>query len=172
MKRTHPLSFPIKMVWVAVAMVTASHLAVTTFTKHFVIAIDGHDEKQRCIPEYSVYLVKKHIDHIEKGKIYTFRAKNLTPFFDDNTLITKYAVALEGDEIVQNERGVFVNSQQYGSSYPLIDTLNIAEAELFKAYKVAKNNIFFYAPAERSFDSRYWGTANVDQVIGEAIPLW
>ncbi len=46
-KRAHPLSFPIKMVWVAIAMIFTFHLAVTTLTKHYLFVIDGLDASER-----------------------------------------------------------------------------------------------------------------------------
>ncbi|GAD75298.1 hypothetical protein VAZ01S_023_00650 [Vibrio azureus NBRC 104587] len=171
-KRAHPLSFPIKMVWVAIAMIFTFHLAVTTLTKHYLLVIDGMDASERCIPEFSVYLLKRKYGQIEHGKIYTFKAKGMTPFYQDNMLITKYAVGLPGDEVIQNAKGVFINNERITDGYPLIDKLGVEQADLYKSYRLKDNEVFFIAPAERSFDSRYWGTADINEIVGEAIPLW
>ncbi|BBM67918.1 hypothetical protein VA249_45640 (plasmid) [Vibrio alfacsensis] len=172
MKRTHPLSFPIKMVWVAIAMIATFHLAMSMFTKHFMVIIDGNDASDRCIPEFSVYLLKRDFEQIEVGKIYTFKASGMTPFFADGTLITKYAAAASGDQIVQNEQGVFINDQQIIDGYPLSEKIGVPSSSFFKSYQVNQDEVFFTAPSSKSFDSRYWGTVEVNNIVGEAIPLW
>lgn len=166
----HPLTFPIKMVWTTIALIAGFHVAVTTFEKHYHIMVDTQDD--RCIPEYSVYLLKKNIDTIEKGKIYAFQAKGMQPFYADGRTIGKYAVGVEGDSVVQNEQGVFINGELVVKGYPSTDKLGVDPSTLYTEYTLNQGEIFFTGTALRSFDSRYWGAAKADQVIGGAIPLW
>ncbi|ELA9367470.1 S26 family signal peptidase [Vibrio parahaemolyticus] len=167
---SHPLAFPIKMVWTTVGMIAAFHIVFTTFEKNYHIMVDTQEE--RCIPEYSVYLVKKRIKSIEKGKIYAFKASGMEPFFLDGVTIGKYASGIEGDTIVQNEQGVFINDQLTIEGYPSVDKLGVDASRFYKQYTLEQGEIFFTGTAPRSYDSRYWGAAKADQVIGEAIPLW
>jgi conjugal transfer pilin signal peptidase TrbI len=158
------------MVWTAVGMIAVFHLAFGSFSKHFGIMVDT--QENRCIPEYSVYFIKKNVKAIEKGKIYVFGALGLEPFFSDSTPIGKYAVGIQGDLVVQNEQGVFINNQIIAAGFPVADKLGGDETQFYKSYTIQPNQIFFTGTANRSFDSRYWGTASLEQVKGEAIPLW
>jgi conjugal transfer pilin signal peptidase TrbI len=168
--RSHPLAFAIKMIWVAIAMILVFKLGVGWFVKHYHFMVDTQDEK--CIPEYSVYLISKNPVQIEHGKIYAFSAKGMQPFFQDNTIIGKYASALEGDSVSIQESGVFVNDVPVTEGYLLASKININVSDLYKTFTVPKNKIFFTGSAPKSYDSRYWGLADQSQIIGEAIPLW
>ncbi|TXY52049.1 hypothetical protein FXE74_18875 [Vibrio cholerae] len=171
-KKPHPLKFIIKMVWVSIFMIVTFDVAIGVFIKHYQVVIDYVDEDKRCIPEHSVYLLKKGNLEVERGKIYTFFAQGMSPFYPDNTLISKYVVGLPNDVVVQNEQGIFINDSLIATGYPSIDKLNRPEASFYRSYVLGEGEYFFTAPAERSFDSRYWGTVKQQQIIGEAIPLW
>lgn len=170
--KKHPLSLVIKMIWLGIGMAVIFHLMVTVFTKHYLIVTDLVDESLRCIPKYSVYLLKRNYGEIESGKIYTFKAKNMEPLYPDNTLISKYVAGVPSDSVVQNEHGVFINGKVISTGYPSQDKLNKSESHFYTSYTLDNEKYFFTAPAERSFDSRYWGTVDKSQIIGEAIPLW
>jgi len=170
LQRKHPLVFPIKMVWVAIAMIALFQWGVEAFTSRYSIMIDPQD--RRCIPEYSVYLLKKSIDSVEKGKIYAFSAKGMGPFYKDGERIGKYALGLDGDTVVQNEHGVFINGKQVAQGYAASEKLHVQPEHFYKTYQLKKDDIYFAGTDAHSFDSRYWGVANVNQVLGEAIPLW
>ncbi len=170
--KPHPLKLVIRMIWVAIGMIATFHFSVALFTKNYKIVIDGAEAGFRCIPQYSVYLLKYGVEKIERGKIYTFKAKNMGPFYKDGMLITKYAAGLEGDEVVQNEQGVFINGANISQGYPSKDKLKVSEHTFYKTYTLNQGEYYFTAPAERSFDSRYWGAAKESQILGEAIPLW
>lgn len=163
-------SMPVKMVWTAIFMIATFDVVVHAFTHFFMVYVDTNEV--RCIPEYSVYLIVKRPETIERGKIYAFHAQGMGPFYKDGTKIGKYASALAGDTVVQNEQGVFVNGQNVATGYVLADKLNHSKSDYYKQFVVAPNQIFFTGSAPRSFDSRYWGTIGTENVIGEAIPLW
>lgn len=171
-EKPHPLKLVVQMIWLGMAILVGTHLVVTTFTKHFMIVYDGAEVGMRCIPDYSVYLLKRNYGTVQLGKIYTFKAQNMSPFYPDNTLISKYFVGKSGDTVVQNEHGVFVNGAKIASGYPSRDKLEVPKESFYTTYSIADNNYFVTAPAERSYDSRYWGTVDESQIIGEAIPLW
>ena len=169
-RRSHPLSLPIKMVWVAIGMAVLFNWGVSAFTSRYEILIDP--QTHRCIPEYQVYLLKKHIRSIKKGHIYLFKAHGMGPFFKEGEPIGKYARGLEGDTVVQNAQGVFINGVRIVTGYPAAEKLHVQPEHYYKTYQLKKGDIFFSGTAWNSFDSRYWGVANQNQVIGEAIPLW
>jgi conjugal transfer pilin signal peptidase TrbI len=163
-------SMPVKMVWTAIVMILVFDFGVHVFSQHFQFYVDTNE--QRCIPEHSIYFIVKHPEHIERGSIYAFRAQGMEPFYQDGTHIGKYASAVAGDTVVQNEQGVFVNGSKVREGFVLASKLNHKESDYYKTFVVAPNQIFFTGSAPRSFDSRYWGTAGQDRVIGKAYPIW
>lgn len=169
-RKVHPLTLPTKMVWVAIGLILLFQVASSSFSERFRIMID--DQDNRCIPEFSVYFLDKSVIKIVRGKIYGFKAAGLEPFFKDGQIIGKYAIAVAGDRIVQNEQGVWVNGQLKLVGFPIVDKLAVDEANFYKEFTLESDEVFFAGTAERSFDSRYWGVAHSDQVIGEATPLW
>lgn len=165
-----PLSFAMKMIVVGITMALGFKYSVALFVSHYHLMVDT--QKEKCIPEHSTYLIVKNPIEIERGKIYTFSAKGMMPFFADNTLIGKYASGIEGDRISIGENGVLVNGQLVAEGYQLSEKLGIEPESLYKTFTVPKGKVFFTASASRSYDSRYWGLADQTQIIGEAIPLW
>lgn len=169
-RRPHPLAFPIKMVWVGIFMVIVFDIAVTAFSKHYSIAIDP--QEVRCIEEYRVYFMDKEVGEIQRGRIYAFSAKNLEPYFKDGSWLGKYASGIEGDTIVINEHGVFVNDRKVATGFAVAKRAGLNVESLYRTFTVGKGQIFFTGTAERSYDSRYYGLVDVNQIVGEAIPLW
>lgn len=171
MTKTNKWVFPLKLVWLAIFMTLFFRIGSAVFSEYFLLVLDTQDQK--CIPEHSLYLVvKRDRTHIERGNIYSYAADNLSPFFEDGTLMGKYAAGIEGDEVVINERGVFINGELFTTGFALVDKLNIEESELYKKFTVPSGKVFFLGTGERSYDGRYWGFADVNQIVGRAIPIW
>ena len=170
-KRPHVLLLPIKMIWIAIIMLAIFHFTFSVLNKHYGFSFDTH--KQRCIPEYSFYFLNKQFKTINKGSIYMFHAKNMTPFFKDGQLIGKYVIAKSGDTVEINKNGLFVNGIKFRDrKFYLTKKLNISEGSLYKTIQLRDNEIFFAGTADNSFDSVYWGVGNTSQIIAKAIPLW
>lgn len=172
-KPKNGFSMPVKMVWTAILMVSICHLGVTTFTKHFGLMIDGHDV--RCIPEYSVYFVIKNVEHIERNGIYAFRAQGLEPHFKDGSILGKFVSGMPNDLVVQHEQGVFINNKKVlNGGYALTEKLGKDERDFYTRYYIPEGHYYLTGSlsADRSYDSRYWGTISKSQLIGKAIPLW
>lgn len=167
----HPLILPIKMIWLAIAMIAVFDWGFGWLSQHYRIL---HDNQEiRCIEEYTTYFVTLEPDvQIERGKIYAFTSHNLEPWFDNGTTLGKYATAIAGDEVTINEQGVFVNGELAVTGFASAERAGIVPDRLYRTFTLAENEIFFTGTAERSFDSRYWGVAYRHQIIGEAIPLW
>ncbi|GMQ49668.1 S26 family signal peptidase [Vibrio sp. 10N] len=169
-KRSHPLSFPIKMIWLGIFMVIVFDIAITAFSKHYSIAIDP--QEVRCIEEYRVYFMDKKVGEIQRGHIYAFSAKNLEPYFKDGSWLGKYASGIEGDTIVINKHGVFVNDRKVADGFAVAKKAGLDVETLYRTFTVGKGKIFFTGTAERSYDSRYYGLVDVSQIVGEATPIW
>lgn len=170
-KRPHGLLLPIKMVWIAILMLAIFHFTFGVLNKHYGFSFDTH--KQRCIPEYSFYLLDKQFGEVKKNAIYIFSARNMTPFFKNGQIIGKYVIAKSGDTVDVNKNGIFVNGLEFRDrKFGLTEKLKISQESLYKTIQLRDNEIFFAGTADNSFDSVYWGVGNTSQIIAKAIPLW
>jgi conjugative transfer signal peptidase TraF len=88
--------------------------------------------------------------------------------------LLKYAIALGGDVVQLNDRGLEVDGQ-------VIDAHKIARVDRNGraltsipngAYHLEAGDVWLYSPAAYSWDSRYFGPAKVRDVLGTAVPLW
>ncbi|GAM71761.1 conjugative signal peptidase TrhF [Vibrio sp. JCM 19236] len=171
--RQHPLWFLTKMIWLGLAMMLGGSILFHAVSQRFQIVFDTQAE--RCIPEYSVYLVDRTETEFEKGGIYTFKARNMSPYFSDGQPIGKYLAGTAGDRVVQNEQGVFINGTQVADGeYSAAEKLGVSPEHYHKTFVIPEGHYFFVGSrtAPRSFDSRYYGLVKEDQLVGGAIPLW
>ncbi|WP_413694399.1 signal peptidase I [Psychromonas sp. KJ10-2] len=169
-ERIPPLQFAAKAVWLIVFMVGTYSLLKSFVSENYSIMIDTQDI--RCIPEYSVYFQLKKVDAIKRDQIYVFKAMGLEPFFEDGATMGKYVVGIEGDIVTINKKGVFINGTLKTTGLMLAEKLGETKESFYKTYEIPKDKFFFMGTAPRSYDSRYWGLADISQVRGEAIPLW
>ena len=88
--------------------------------------------------------------------------------------LLKYAIALAGDVVKINARGLEVDGQ-------LVDAHKIARVDRNGraltsmpdgTYRLGAGDVWLYSPAAYSWDSRYFGPAKLRDVVGTAVPLW
>jgi len=88
--------------------------------------------------------------------------------------LLKYAIALAGDVVELNDRGLEVDGQ-------LVDAHKVARVDRNGralssmpdgTYHLAAGDVWLYSPADYSWDSRYFGPAKLRDVLGTAVPLW
>jgi conjugative transfer signal peptidase TraF len=88
--------------------------------------------------------------------------------------LLKYAIALAGDVVELNDRGLEVNGQ-------LVDAHKIARVDRNGralpsmpdgTYHLGAGDVWLYSPAAHSWDSRYFGPTKLSDVLGTATALW
>jgi conjugative transfer signal peptidase TraF len=88
--------------------------------------------------------------------------------------LLKYAIALAGDVVELSDRGLEVDGQ-------LVDAHKIARVDRNGRtlsympdgmYHLGASDVWLYSPAQYSWDSRYFGPAQIRDVLGTAVPLW
>jgi len=168
-KRVDPKWFAIKAIWLSIVMLVVFKWAFGSFANHYSFLYDA--QPIRCIPEYKAYFLKKN-QPITKGAIYAFRAKGLMPFFPDGARLGKYVIAVGGDHVEINENGVFVNGELKTTGFVLANKLGKKPESFYKTFAMPEGKAFFVGTAPRSYDSRYWGLVDFNQIIGKAIPIW
>lgn len=157
------------LIKVAVFTVVCS-LFFSWVESRFLIGIDS--QVIRCLPDHQFYLVDTAKKGTDRGTIVAYRAKGLTAFFEDGTMMAKIIKGLPGDHLLVNKQGVFINDVKVAEGFPLVDRLDIAEDSLYRDEVIPTNKYLLLAPSPESYDGRYWGYIDKDQVVGKAIPFY
>lgn len=142
------------------------------FSARFVIA--GDPQTIRCIPGYDVYLVDKFDREPERGGLFVFLSKDLSPVYGEGTKMLKYMRGMPGDTVeVRSNDQVFIND--LASEYGLVlatEKLGLPASKFYGKTTLKENEYWFLGTSPRSFDSRYWGAVTRDQIVGRAYPLF
>lgn len=143
-------------------------------SQNYRLGLDLH-EGERCLP-YTAYIIDLNDKDITKSDYFAFNSKGMGPFYPDNTQVIKIASAMPGDLISVGE-SVRINHQKFGEMEHLkkggkLYKMGKRLTEYTREETVPEGSIFALATHPRSYDSRYWGYVNEQQVIGRAIPLF
>ena len=95
------------------------------------------------------------------------------PCPDDTELLLKSVMAIAGDEVDVTPAGVTVNGCLLPRSQPAVSDRSGRRLPAWPQgrYLFGPNQVWLYAPVDRSWDSRYWGPAEAPDVRARAVPL-
>lgn len=146
-------------------------VAGVAFADRYRIGIDPQVVK--CIPGYSVYLIDKKDRGLKRDAIYAFSARGLQPFYEDGTQMLKYLRGLPGDLVeIRTHGNIYVNDEFHGYGLVHAEALHKPIDAFLGQATLEPGNYWFMGTSNQSFDSRYWGTVQDDQIIGRAYPLF
>jgi conjugal transfer pilin signal peptidase TrbI len=99
------------------------------------------------------------------------------PFYPDGTLVIKRVVGVAGDQVVVAAAGVWVNGVKEGGLLHAAPggrlwALGHRPVEYERDERVPLNHWWVMGTNPRSFDSRYWGYVEHEQIVGRANPIW
>lgn len=156
----------------AIVFIPCLYWLGSTVTDRYRIGIDT--QPISCFIDYRVFLIDRYDKKLERGALYSFRARGLAPVVPEDKQLIKQLVGMNGDKIVINsEEEVLVNDQLISRGLPLVGTMINQPAESFMGKKTLQvSELWFTAERDISFDSRYWGAAHEDQIVGRAYPLF
>jgi conjugal transfer pilin signal peptidase TrbI len=137
----------------------------------FRIAID--DQVDKCLPPYTVFLVDRHDDAIERGGLYAFPAgERMAPFFPIQMQVIKRVVGLPGETVSVTAQTTRVEGRTVGEGLDLAGTLGSPAATFVREVVVPADALWIMGATRDSFDSRYWGPLPRQQIIGRAYALF
>lgn len=142
---------------------------VTYLGNRFTIGIDP--QRTVCLG-YRIFIIDHHDQAPQQGKPFQFSAKHMAPFFHDGTPIVKIMAGVPGDRITVREDGVLINGQAAGNGLDLAEIIGKPATRFLRDEFLGMNKYWFMGKTRDSFDSRYWGTVDTDQIVGRAYPLW
>lgn len=95
------------------------------------------------------------------------------PCAGDAELLLKSVMAIAGDEVDVTPAGVTVNGCLLARSQPAVRDRSGRRLTAWPLgrYLLGPDQVWLYAPVDRSWDSRYWGPAPAADVRAGALPL-
>lgn len=126
-------------------------------------------------PEYckglSSSTMKRIENTVEKRDIWQF-------LMDDCKDYIKRVVAVEGNIVEVRDKKVYVNDKPLENNRgvnidPYVYPRGLEPRDNFGPYTVPKDSVFVMGDnRDRSFDSRYWGTVNINEIKGKAFIIY
>lgn len=145
------------------------------FATRYRLAFDGL-QGEHCLA-YTAFLVDLKVTTPKRGQYVAFISAQMEPFYRNGTMVVKQVTAVPGDQVSVDATGVSINGRHWGALLHLQPGEKLWQLGR-RVSEVERNEI---VPAERwwvmgthprSYDSRYWGFIERDQVVGRAIALW
>ena len=157
---------------VAVAIVYAP---LAWFAGHYRIVYDSI-KGANCLP-YSVFLVDLHERATDRGEYIAFVSRQMEPFYANGTVAVKLIAGVAGDRVKVGAEGVSINGRLWGALLHLKDgeklwRLGRRVSDVERNEVIPQGHLWMMGTNPRSYDSRYWGYIDNEQIIGRAIPLW
>lgn len=143
--------------------------ALYGFKSRYQIGVNTQLDLQ-CLP-YDVFLIDFKDQALSRGDFIAFHARGMAPYIPDGTVIIKELAGVPGDRVVVDKGVVIVNDANRGE-LDLVEKLNASAEHYSRNETVPDGKMWVMGTLPRSFDSRYWGYVEPDQIIGRAYALW
>lgn len=153
----------------ALVLIVAIFLLFAWIESRYRIGIDS--QVIRCFPDHKFFLVDLKDKVTARDRIIAYKAQGLAPYFADGTLMGKVIKGLPGDHLQINSNGVFINGALIADGFPLTDRLQVDESTFYKDEIIPAKKYLLMAPAPESYDGRYWGYVDEQQIVGKATPF-
>lgn len=141
------------------------------FINRYKIGIDPQNE--RCLPNNFIYLIDLKDLKLERNATYAFHAKGLSPLFKDGTRMLKILVGLPGDTVeINKNHEILVNGKVITSGLQQAERIGKSKDSFIGKAILKQNELWFLGESINSFDSRYWGAAKKNQLIGRAYAIY
>lgn len=143
--------------------------AILLIASKFTLAVPSQDYS--CLYA-SYFLVDKQVVNIQRERLVAFKLPRNTPYFAKGTRWIKKLVGMPGDHIVVNIDAVLVNGKAYKNNMNLLlMKIDATEAEVTKEFYLADDQYFLIGETPLSYDSRFWGTIQRSDMIGDAYAM-
>jgi conjugal transfer pilin signal peptidase TrbI len=155
------------ILWLSVIVL---YFVVQSYMKDRFELIRTGPENSECLP-YNLFIVDTYDKNISTGNYFTFKIKGLEPKFKDGSLFTKLAAATEGEQIEVKKDRVRAANGFYGP-LDLLDKLGKEASDYERTDIVPEGKIFALGTRPNSYDSRYWGYVDVEQIYGRTYAIY
>ena len=154
-------------VWVGV------YLPLSLAEERYRLGFDASE--RRCLPQWLFVVDLKDRD-VSRGDYVAFRSGQMEPHYPNGTLIVKILAGLPGDVATVDDRGATVAGVDWGPLHYLQPGQRLAEAgQTLEDYRrsetIVAGKYWVMATLPASYDSRYWGPIDEEQIVGRAYPV-
>lgn len=118
-----------------------------------------------------IFIVDKNtnIDALKKDDIVGFTYKHDDyPFYKNGQSFIKYVACMEGDTLNITNGEVRCNGKYLGSQIKKDSKGNVLPQFTYNGV-IPKDKYFMWTPFAKSYDSRYWGFVDRNDILGKAI---
>ena len=134
----------------------------------------GYDfQNISSIPGKRLYVIDKWDNELEIGKRYAFKSQGLEPIFDDGSIMVKILEAGPGDLVAVNDsyQVVINNTPTVCRGLDQATRIGQDKDSFVGEGELSDDEFWFMGTHRLSFDSRYYGSVSLKQVIGRAYPI-
>jgi conjugal transfer pilin signal peptidase TrbI len=152
--------------------VLALVVAAGAYLEHrFRLGID--DQKELCLPgNHRWFLIDRMDRDIWRGDLLAFGAdQRMAPWFPLNQVVVKIATGVSGDRVEVTVDHTRINETAVADGLALAEKLNRQVTAFFRSEVIPPGSYWVTGTHPRSFDSRYWGYVNENQIVGRAYAL-
>jgi signal peptidase I len=137
----------------------------------FNIAFPEQDIK--CLP-YTVFIIDTFDKKVKREGLFAFKNRGwMEKFEDDQWTVIKLAAGMPGDQIVVSKEKTLVGGDEYmGLEEHVINKLEASYSDFEREEIVPVGSYFALGTLERTYDSRYWGFVEEDQLVGRAYAIF
>ncbi|MBB1439065.1 signal peptidase I [Shewanella sp. SG41-4] len=148
---------------------TLISVAILLLAARFTIAVPS--QEYSCLFA-SYFLVDKQDINIKRNRLIAFSLPTNTPYFSKGTRWIKKLVGMPGDHIVVSVDAVSVNGIVYKNNMrQLLMKIDVDEADVVKDFYLNDGQYFVIGETPLSYDSRFWGPIQRDDMIGDAYAM-
>ena len=149
-------------------------LPIQVVKQRYRIAFDVSDPK--CLP-YTAYLLDMGNRAIGRGDYVAFVSGQMEPYIENGHLVVKILAGLPLDRAVVAEEGVTIGGRDWGALHYLEPGGELAEEgktieDYARTEIIREGTYWMMGTLKSSYDSRYWGAIEEDQIVGKAYPIF
>ncbi|MCC9289593.1 S26 family signal peptidase [Pseudomonas aeruginosa] len=144
--------------------------SVVLLASRYSIAMASQDSV--CLRPYRLWIIDKMQDDLVRGEIYAFHCKGLSPILADGTIIVEVLEGMPGDRGKVTLDETTINGVCVGIGLQVASQHGIDPQKYVREGEIGAGGYWFFGRTPDSYDSRYWGSASTDLIIGMAYPIW
>lgn len=171
MTPTQP-SFSVQLRRASGMLVLLSALTIFAFyfTERYRIAFNG--AASECL-RASVFLIDSWDKSVATGQLVAFKMTKDIPIAGKGATWVKKVVAMPGQTVQVGHESVSVGSVRYPlqTSY-VLSKLGMKFEDVKPEWQLSQNQIFLLGETLTSFDSRFWGPIESEEIVGKAYAIF
>ena len=125
----------------------------------------------KCMP-YTLFILDKWQNKGEVNSYFAFHAKDTTLFKDGVTLAKQFVAGFSDSVEINENEAILINNKEVRRGLNLADIMKRERQDFMGKAVIEKDEFYALGSTSDSFDSRYWGTVNENQIVGRLYPVF